>query len=145
MPLGRAGISLLLLLPIVCFAQVDPLGCRSYEPAFVELHGRLVRKTFAGPPNYSDIRKGDQPETYWLLKLDSPICVNEDKAAPDLNLAQKNVRSVELVLDRGAYDKFKTLLGKRVVAAGSLFGGFTGHHNTLVLLKVTNLEQAHWK
>src|SRR5216684_6464494 len=36
---------------------------------------QLVRKTFAGPPNYHDIRKGDEAETYWLLNLDSPICM----------------------------------------------------------------------
>ena len=138
-------MSLLLLLPAVCFAQLEFSGCRSYEPASVVLSGKLVRKTFAGPPNYSDIRKGDQPETYWLLNLDSRICVNEDKAEPELNPAQRNVRSIELVLDGGAYDKFEVLLGKKVVATGSLFGAQTGHHHTPILLRVTHLEQPHWK
>jgi len=102
-------------------------------------------RPFGGPPNYHDIRKGDEAETYWLLNLDSPICVNEDKAEPDLNQAQKNVRRVQLVLDQGAYEEFKAQLGSRVVATGSLFGAHTGHHHTPVLLRVNSLEHPHWK
>ena len=145
MTLVRTGALLLLLLPTVCIAQLEPSGCRSYEPVAVALHGKLIRKTFAGPPNYTDIRKGDQAETFWLLNLDSPICVHEDASEPELNPSQKNVRSVQLVLDQGDYERLKALLGKRVVAAGSLFGAHTGHHHTAVLLTVTSLEQAHWK
>jgi len=116
---------LALILPVVGVAQIEPAGCRSYKPAVVALHGTLVRKTFAGPPNYHDIRKGDEAETYWLLNLDSPICWNEDKAEPGLNQAQKNVRGVQLVLEQGAYEESKALLGSRVVATGSLFGAHT--------------------
>ncbi|MBZ5547108.1 MAG: DUF4431 domain-containing protein [Acidobacteriia bacterium] len=144
MSLPRTGVLLLLVLSLSCPAQVELSGCRSYEPAVVALHGTLVRKTFAGPPNYRDIRKGDKAETYWLLNLDSPICLNEDKAEPDLNPAQKNVRRVQLVLDQEAYEHFKAMLGKRVVATGSLFGAHTGHHHTPVLLRVSSLEQPHW-
>jgi len=142
--LTRTGAFLVLLLPVVCVAQLEPVGCRSYEPAPVTLHGTLNRKTFAGPPNYSDIRYGDKAETYWLLNLDSPICVNQDKAQPDLNPSQKNVRRVQLVLKPGDYERFKPLLGKRVVATGSLFGAHTGHQQTPVLRTGTSVEQPHW-
>ena len=145
MSFPRTAVLLLLFSSFGCLAQLEPSGCRSYEPAVVALHGTLVRKTFAGPPNYEDIRKGDAAETYWLLNLDSPICVDEDKTDPDLNPAQKNIRRVQLVLDPKAYEQFKALLGKRVVATGSLFGAHTGHHHTPVLLTVTSLEQPHWK
>jgi hypothetical protein len=145
MSFPRTAAFFLLFSSLGCLAQLEPSGCRSYEPAVVALHGTLVRKTFAGPPNYEDIRKGDAAETYWLLNLDSPICVDEDKTDPDLNPAQKNIRRVQLVLDPKAYEQFKALLGKRVVATGSLFGAHTGHHHTPVLLTVTSLEQPHWK
>ena len=126
-------------------SQLEPAGCRSYEPAVVTLHGSLIRKTFPGPPNYSDIHKGDRAETYFLLNLDSPICLDMDKSDPDLRPSQKNVRTVQLVLEEGTYERFKPLLGKKVVASGSLFAAHTGHHHTPVLLTVANLEQAHWK
>jgi hypothetical protein len=145
MQLTRIWTLLLLLLPTLCVAQAEPSGCRSYEPTVVTLHGTLIRKSVAGPSNYDDISKGVETETYWLLNLDSPICVNQDTSEPELNPGQKNVRRVQLVLDEGAYEQFKSLLGKRVVATGSMFGAHTGHHHTPVLLTVTHLERPHWK
>src|SRR5215469_11974993 len=90
---------LLILLAVPSVAQLEPVGCKSYEPASVSVHGILHRKTAAGPPNYEDIRKGDKAETFWIVNLDSPICVTQDKAEPDLNPSQKNVREVQLVLN----------------------------------------------
>jgi hypothetical protein len=145
MSLAGIGLLLSLFLPAACVAQLEPVGCRSYEPAVVGLHGTLIRETFAGPPNYSDIRNGDKAETYWLLKLDSPICVNQDVSEPDLNPSYKDIHRVQLVLDQAAYERYKALLGKRVVATGSLFGAHTGHHHTPVLLTVTYLDQPRWK
>jgi len=143
--LAQIVMTLLVSLSGSRISQLEPAGCRSYEPAVVTLHGSLIRKTFPGPPNYSDIHKGDRAETYFLLNLDSPICLDMDKSDPDLRPRQKNVRTVQLVLEEGMYDRFKLLLGKEVVARGSLFAAHTGHHHTPVLLTVSNLEQAHWK
>ena len=143
--LAQIVMVLLVSLSGTHIAQLEPAGCRSYEPAVVTLHGSLIRKTFPGPPNYSDIHKGDRAETYFLLNLDSPICLDMDKSAPDLRPNQKNVRTVQLILEEGTYERFKPLLGKEVVARGSLFAAHTGHHHTPVLLTVSNLEQAHWK
>ena len=135
----------LFLLLAVCVAQLEPVGCRSYRPAQVNLKGTLSRKTFAGPPNYQDIRKGDKAETYWLLNLDSPICVNQDDPAPDVNPGRKGVRNVQLVIRTEDYARFTPIVGKRVVATGSLIGEITGHHYTPVLLSVTSLEEPHWR
>jgi len=143
--LAQIVMALLVSLSGSRISQLEPAGCRSYEPAVVTLHGSLIRKTFPGPPNYSDIHKGDRAETYFLLNLDSPICLDMDKSGPDLRPSQKNVRTVQLILEEGTYERFKPLLGKEVVARGSLFAAHTGHHHTPVLLTVSNLEQAHWK
>jgi len=88
---------LVLLSPVANSAQVEPPKCRSYEPSVVGLRGTLVRKTFPEPPNYASIRKGDAAETYFLLDLDRPICVDEDKSQPDLNPSHKNIRKVRMV------------------------------------------------
>ena len=143
--LAQIVMVLLVSLSGTRISQLEPAGCRSYEPAVVTLHGSLIRKTFPGPPNYSDIHKGDRAETYFLLNLDSPICLDVDKSAPDLRPNQKNVRTVQLILEEGTYERFKPLLGKEVVARGSLLAAHTGHHHTPVLLTVTDLEQARWK
>jgi uncharacterized protein DUF4431 len=141
----RRSAFLIVLLPALAVAQLEIVGCKAYEPALVSLHGTLVRETLAGPPNYRDIHKGDDPETIWLLKLEPPICVDEDKAQPDLNPSQRNVRKVQLVLDKEHGERANGLRGKRVVATGTLFGAHTGHHHTPVLLTVTYLDLPRWK
>src|SRR5262249_42247619 len=91
---------LLLVLSHFCFAQVEIAGCKAYEPAQVSLHGILIEKAFPGSPNYKSVHEGDAPESIWLVKLDSSICVNEDKDEPDLKPSQKNVKRVQLVIDK---------------------------------------------
>ena len=111
------------------------VACLSYEPSVVELSGTVVQKTFTDAT--------DRPETEWLLNLPQPICVNEDSKEPDLNYAQKGVRAIQLVfLDHKLYAKYKSLLGKKVIATGTLFAGITAHHHTPVLLTVSALKIA---
>jgi uncharacterized protein DUF4431 len=115
--------------------------CLAYAPTVVKLTGKLVQETFPGPPNYESVRNGDRPETEWILELDNTHCVDEDKADPDLNPAQKAVRRIQLVFnDRKAYVKYKDLVSKKIMLTGTLFGGHTAHHHTNVLLTVGTLE-----
>jgi len=123
-----------------CLGQSGPSGCLSYEPVEVTLHGSLARRTYPGSPNYEDSGKGDHPETYWLLILDSPIFLDESKSDPELNPKNENIREVQLVVTRGMYENSKSLVGQRVVARGTLFGEHTAHHHTPVLLTVKTLE-----
>jgi hypothetical protein len=71
--------------------------------------------------------------------------VDEDKAQPDLNPSQRNVRKVQLVLNDQHGERANSLRRKRVVVTGTLFGAHTGHHHTPVLLTVTYLDLPHWK
>ena len=108
--------------------------CLSYEPATVTLKGKITRTTFAGPPNYESIKKGDEPETYWILHLTSTVCVSGDEP-------EKNVSDIQLVfIDDKQYARYKDLLGKQVVANGKLFHAISGHHHTNVLLKVEEIK-----
>ena len=132
---------------VPCQAALDPTQnppvCQSYEPSEVQLTGTIIRKTFLGAPNYESIERGDKPEVAWLLVLSQPICIEKDKKDPDLNPEQKGIRKIQLVFrDATAYDTQKELLGKKVVAKGTLFGAHTGHHHTSVLLTVSTLTKA---
>ena len=66
--------------------------------------------------------------------------MGEDEKEPDLNPAKNDVGSIQLVLAPDAYAAYKELVGKRVVASGTLFGAITGHHHTPVLLTVRTLS-----
>ncbi len=115
--------------------------CLSYEPAVVTLSGTLVRKTFPGPPNYESVKKGDRPETSWLLDLPESVCVNEDKTDPDLNPKQSGIHEIQLVLQTEQYQQHKGMVGRKVLATGTLFGKHTGHHHTPVLLTIRKLDE----
>jgi Domain of unknown function (DUF4431) len=112
-----------------------PQDCLSYDPTTVTLKGKLSRKTFAGPPNYESVKKGDAPETYWILHLTRPICVSGDEP-------EKNVSDIQLFLSEEQYARHKDLLGKRVVVSGKLWHASTGHHHTNVLLNVAGIKGA---
>jgi hypothetical protein len=116
-------------------------SCLQYEPTEVTLAGTLIRKTFPGPPEFQSVRKGDRPETYWLLVLASPVCVGEDKSDP-ASPAQEDIRRIQLVVNEEIYKKYKGLVGKRIVVTGTLFGAITAHHYTPVVLTVSTLGKA---
>jgi hypothetical protein len=114
--------------------------CLPYEPAPVELTGVLERRDYAGPPNYESIEHGDKKETTWLLRLDRQACTEE---SPDsAHAARIGLQLMQLVFDPAThpYDKYRPLMGKHIVARGSLFTAQTGHHHTEVLITVSELE-----
>lgn len=108
--------------------------CLQYAPAKVVLSGELERLTFPGRPNYESVAGGDEPETGFYLKLPQALCINGDKASADA-YPQKDVRLIQLVLDRQGYSALKSSLGKTVTLNGSLFAQHTGHHHAPLLLE----------
>jgi hypothetical protein len=115
--------------------------CLAYEPSVVKLSGNLTRKVYPGSPNYESTQKGDRPEAGWYLHLDKAICVDEDKADPQLNPAHTDLRIIQLVVSPELYMKYRSMVGKHVIAVGTLFGEHTAHHHTPVLLTVNKFEE----
>lgn len=129
----KTTLTALALLALIPATHAAP--CLPYEPAQVFLHGELVRKTYPGPPNFESIADGDAEETGFYLRLAKPVCMLEGKAGSD-NVAQKNIRLVQLVLDKEGYAHWRPKLGKTVTVKGTLFSPFTGHHHGDLLLTV---------
>lgn len=134
-------VSLILLFGVGSSSNaMMPQGCLSYEPATVNLKGKITRKSFAGSPNYENVKKGDTPEPYWILHLIRPICVNADEKIIGGEKREKNVSKIQLVLTEEQYAQYKGLLGKRVEVSGKLWPAHTGHHHTNVLITVTEIK-----
>ena len=139
-----------LLIILILFFQVgissgrsEPQHCMSYEPAVVTLYGVIHRKTFAGRPNYESIKDGDEPETYWILRVNKPICVEANGRGSDDpdNQPESGVSQLQMNLDEKQYAQYKDLLGKQVSVTGKLAHAFTGHHHTNVrLVDITEVE-----
>ena len=106
----------------------------------VTLRGKFVRGTFPGPPNYKSIRKGDKPEVRLLLELPSPACINDGTAKPDQSRMQKQVRRIELVLERERYAAYYELLDRKVIAKGELSTTGALHPVTPAYLTVRELK-----
>lgn len=130
----------LMLCLFIYMAYASAQGCLSYDVAGVQLTGTISRKTFPGPPNYESIRRGDEPETYWILHLARPICTTAD---PD-NDAEGNVNDIQLILTPKQYPLYKKFVGgrARVRVTGKLSHAITGHHHTQVLLEITGMSRS---
>jgi hypothetical protein len=116
-------------------------GWLSYEPAVVELRGKLITKMYYGPPNFGEHPKTDSKETPPILALSHPINVrgNPDSDIEYDRISVKHIQRVELVLTL----PHKNMMGKNVIVSGTLFHAFTGHHHTDVLMEVQSIRLAN--
>ncbi len=109
----------------------------TYEPTIVELKGKLVVKTFFGPPNFGENPKTDTKDRSWILSLDKPINVRAtSETDPILGPSIENVGELQLVLQI-PHRKF---IGKKIIVKGTLFHAHTGHHHTDVLMDVQSIS-----
>jgi len=109
----------------------------TYEPAVVELAGKLTVKQFYGPPNFGEHPESDSKEQAWILVLDKPVDVigKEDGKDDFDSNTERNVSEVQLVTRQ----KPDGLLGKSVRVKGTLFHANTGHHHTAVLMQAESI------
>lgn len=136
------GLVFLTIAREMCLGQAKSnTGCLSYESTVVKLEGTLIRKTFPGPPNYESVRRGDKPEIFWLLALLHPVCIEPGEDS-DLDPAQKDIRTIQLVVSPDVYKTQRNLVGKRVMVSGTLFGAHNTHHRTPALLTVKSITNA---
>jgi hypothetical protein len=133
-------------LPLLAFALLIGLSasasaqtCLEYGPR-VSLSGKVQSRVFPGPPNYNSIKRGDRPETAFILTLPTPTCTI-NKTADDIDVPETDIREVQLVITKPSdWKLIKRLLGKPVLITGTLFHSHTAHHRTKVLLDVAKLE-----
>jgi hypothetical protein len=128
------------VLAVSISGQCAAADCLEYEPATVQLRGRISRQVFPGPPNYDSVKAGDAPEVVWILKLRKPVCVNANAADELNNQKESGVTRLHLVLSQGEYDRYRALLHEDVLVKGTLFHWITGHHHTPVLLTVGSIS-----
>jgi len=112
-----------------------------FSPAESILEGIIEKQTFAGPPNYENINKGDLKETGWFLKLKKPINVlpSANSIGNDTE-AEFDVKVIHLTWsENNKVIGSKIKVGKRVKLKGTLFHQFNGHHHARVLLDVVDV------
>jgi hypothetical protein len=123
------------LLVALCSLSSGALAasCLSYDtPA--TLSGKVIIKTFFGPPNYGENPETDSRESQGILVAANPICVSESKEYD----AEKNQFQITLVPPRGV--NLQTFAGKRVTVQGTLFHADNAHHHTTILMEVRRID-----
>jgi hypothetical protein len=115
-------------------AQSQRAACFRYGPDTVRITGTLNRHMYYGAPGYGEDPKRDEKEIGFYLDLSTPACTVA--GSDDIDVAKKNIRRIQLVLDQRGYDALRPFLRKKVTLRGTLFGAITGHHHTPALLSV---------
>ena len=110
-----------------------------YAPEIVELYGTIELQTFPGRPGYESIKKGDEIERGWYLRLDHPIEVQKRKKDADPNSStETNVKILQLAMGIGTPTD-NLPLGKKICVRGYLFHAISGHHHSRVLINVKRI------
>ena len=111
------------------------LQCVEYGS--VSLVGTLVRQTYAGPPDFDSVTKGDEPVVIWILQLDERTCVHSSSK----ELGESNEHEMQLEWDGEQAARYRELLGKRLIVDGELIRGGARHDKRLVVI-VHNAREA---
>jgi hypothetical protein len=98
-------------------------SCLNYGPA--SLTGRVVRQSYAGPPDYESTTRGDRPVVYYVLQLDYTLCISDSQV---VGLATR-----ELQLEWSAGDP-ASFLGRKVTVTGELIRGGARHDKRFVIV-----------
>lgn len=110
--------------------------CLHYGGVPIALTGKVIRKTFYGPPNYGETPKTDLRETQAILVLPKPICID---AGSGINEEAEKVQRNVTLLPSAGFDPSR-YLGKVVTVEGTLFHSHTGHHHTTVLMQTSGVK-----
>ncbi len=130
-------LQILLFLPLLgATAQHRVLR---YEPAKVELKGRLTIEQRYGPPNYGENPDTDQKVQIPVLLLSEPVDVQGD---PQSDLDRETVRGVQRVQLVFRNTSYRRLVGKNITVKGTFFRALTGHHYTDVVMDVLNVRES---
>jgi hypothetical protein len=112
----------------------------SYEPANVELQGKLTLQWKYGPPNYGENPDTDEKFQVPILILDKAVDVRGD---PNSDVNAETVHAAKQVQLAFTKTEYRHFVGKNVDVQGTLFRAHTGHHYTDVVMNVAKINQSH--
>lgn len=103
--------------------------------ATVSLHGRLISRTFAGPPGYDSVRDGDAAEVTPVLRLGRALCVTG--LLGDTDLKRHWIRELQVLDVHDRLDaRQRGACQRACVLPGQLARAESGHHHTPVMIEL---------
>jgi hypothetical protein len=132
-------VKILCVIGLVCAAALSAQAQRKqfhYDTEKVALTGKVIARTFFGPPGFGEDPKTDSRESQYILVLDMPIDV---VGTPGENETERGVKQITLVVLDFKAIPIRPWLRQRVTVEGTLFHAITGHHHTKVLITVSSI------
>lgn len=137
---ARAALAFLWLTAGNCLAGTS--SCTAFQFGDeIGVGGWIVKRTYAGPPNFQSVQRGDMPETIYVLQLNKPACVHPAQTDQENEAAETVGEAQLVVMESGQSKTASRLMGRRVWVTGKFFSAHSGHHHTPVLLEVTNVRR----
>jgi hypothetical protein len=107
----------------------------SFWPTKVRLTGFIEQRTFPGPPEFSDIKKGDTPEHVWIMRLDHPVSVKPAPGDHENETVEHARGATVYFYERYGARHWERLLGKHVEVTGVLFSAINAHPRTDISMR----------
>jgi hypothetical protein len=125
-------------------ASTDTQSRLKYDTPGIQLDGILSERKVYGPPGYGETPAKDKRETILILKLRHSISVEpaagaEANGSASLDSA-KNIEEVQLFVDQSHRADAQKLMGRRVIAAGTLEESITASQYTKVFMDVKSID-----
>jgi hypothetical protein len=137
-----ANVKILFIVGLLCASALTVNAQHKqfhYDTETIALTGKVIVRTFFGPPNYGENPKTDSRESQYILLLDVPVDVI---GTPRENKTEPGVKQITLVVLDFKANPVERWLHKRVTVEGTLFHANTGHHHTKVLIEVSSIGAA---
>lgn len=104
--------------------KTTPASSYHYDLPDMRLEGTLNERKVYGPPGYGETPAKDERTTILILKLPNAITVEpladaKGKDSPSLDTA-RHIHEIQLFIGRSRIAETRKLLGKEVVAVGTL-------------------------
>jgi hypothetical protein len=105
------------------------------------LEGRLKGVIFPEQPNFTDVRKGDDPVEGYLLQLDTSICIQgDDSGSADPSVQFSEVQVYPQNWDLKIEAAMRSMLGYQVrVELASAQSAMTGHDHRPLVAQVSGI------
>ena len=121
------AVRLAAVLGVLMTVPAQAAECLQYGPGRIE--GTLTVETVP-------LQSGKGNETWFFVALDKPVCFSKGSHPKGYEPAVAEIRKIQLLhLDKTAYEQARALKGKLAECEGTLFGKWTEHHHSPVLLQ----------
>lgn len=115
-----------------------------YDTAGAVIEGTLTEREVYGPPGYGETPSKDERRSIFVLKLSQPIAVSPLANTTEKNSANldavRNIHEVQLFVSRLQAADVRKLIGRIVVAVGTLNEAVAPSQYTKVWLDVQSLD-----